>query len=359
MKQIKLISLYGLMLFILTVACNNNDHPVNPVTDHNTVYFSTNDYDTTSNGLNILLWKNGVRSSIGYNEDDNRIENMYVNGSDVYIAGYGKPTGSTEDRIVAKYWKNGAEHLLPDFGAQVVYSTDIFVAGNDVYVSGGINASNATKVAVYWKNGVPVVLSDSTHYTLANSIFVSGNDVYVCGAEEIAPFRYVAKYWKNGIPVSLSDTASVKSAYANDIVVKGNDVYITGYEVDHNDQYYNAIYWKNGVRTVLAYGSRFAYGNAIAVNGSDVYIAGSVETSYLIQAAVYWKNGVKVQLTDGTHQARAQSISVVGTDVYVGGYENKILNTTWQAKYWKNSNPVVMSERLTVLNLGGYVFATP
>jgi hypothetical protein len=51
-------------------------------------------------------------------------------------------------------------------------------------------------------------------------------DVYVAGVENNGLFD-VAKYWKNGIPVNLSDGYS--QACANSIVVSDSDVYVAGW----------------------------------------------------------------------------------------------------------------------------------
>src|SRR6266487_2211603 len=72
----------------------------------------------------------------------------------------------------------------------------------DVYISGGEYNGNQY-VAKYWKNGIPVILSDGSTETYTEGIAVSGNDLYVAGQEYKGSSEY-AKYWKNGIPVVLS-----------------------------------------------------------------------------------------------------------------------------------------------------------
>ena len=54
-------------------------------------------------------------------------------------------------------------------GAQV---NSIFVSGNDVYVAGGEFTEGDISVATYWRNSVPMVLTDGTEAALASSIFV-------------------------------------------------------------------------------------------------------------------------------------------------------------------------------------------
>ena len=77
----------------------------------------------------------------------------------------------------------------------------------------------------YWKNGNRTSLNDDDDEAGGgNSIFVSGSDVYIAGFE-----GNVAKYWKNNIPVILTDGES--QASARSIFVRGiADSYTTGEE---------------------------------------------------------------------------------------------------------------------------------
>ena len=59
-------------------------------------------------------------------------------------------------------------------------------------------------VAKYWKNGVPVTLSDGTKNEEAIGIVVSGTDIYAAGTEYVTGNQRV-KYWKNGTAVYLTD----------------------------------------------------------------------------------------------------------------------------------------------------------
>jgi len=139
---------------------------------------------------------------------------------DVYVAGVMSVNNST----VPGYWKNGKRILLDSaayvggYGTAVAYS--LAVSGNDVYVAGYYTTGvTQTQFGIYWKNGMPVYLTDgSTGTEAANSIAVSGTDVYVAGYGNNGS----AKYWKNGNPVNL--TNGTNNAYANSIAVSGTDV---------------------------------------------------------------------------------------------------------------------------------------
>ena len=103
----------------------------------------------------------------------------------------------------------------------------------------------------------------------------------------------------------------------------GPTVYIAGNSAN------SALYWKNGIATVLPKQSpnNFSSSSSIFVSDTDVYVAGSDYTGNISVGvainAVYWKNGTEIMLTNLSmpQRAFANSIFVSGGDVYVAGYE--------------------------------------
>ena len=91
----------------------------------------------------------------------------------------------------------------------------------------GVDYNGSIDVAKYWKNSIPVTLTDGREDAEAKSIAVSGTDVYVEGTEWNGKsyqdaFGYthkksLAKYWKNGQPVNLTD--GTEDAEAKSIAV--------------------------------------------------------------------------------------------------------------------------------------------
>jgi hypothetical protein len=249
---------------------------------------------------------------------------------DVYVAGceyFG-------NKAIAMYWKNGVAVKLTD-GSINTYAASIAVQSDDIYVAGyEKNAANKC-IAKYWKNGVAIALTDSSIYSEANAIVVQDNDVYVAG-KKITDNKSVAVYWKNGIAVELTNGST--HAGANDIVVQGNDIYVAGWEYNTRGTSI-AKYWKNGIAVELTKKSIHNESlNAIAVQGNDVYVAGVDDTSGTMvydehmYVAKYWKNNVAVVLSGNLtgDTANACAIAAKGNDIYVAGHEDHC------GKYWKN-----------------------
>ncbi|CAN5459826.1 hypothetical protein BH10BAC3_BH10BAC3_17450 [soil metagenome] len=263
-----------------------------------------------------MFWKNGMSLFLDLPDYPGSIT---VSNNDIYLAGSSTSLDGTGGN--AAYLKNEVKIELPS-GSTGSISTAIALSGNDVYVAGigitcNINIGPQKYIAKYWKNGNAINLTDGTNSAQAWSIAVSGSNAYVAGyewngksyqdASGSANKKSIAKYWKNGMPVILTD--GTEDAFTTSIAFSGTDVYVAGtewngksYQGANGYTYRKSIakYWKNGKPVNLTDGTENAEANSIAVSGNDVYVAGTIN-GY----ATYWKNGMAIKLSNVESDANA------------------------------------------------------
>lgn len=106
-------------------------------------------------------WKNGVETTLGDGVNNSNTFSMAVKGTTTYIVG-------SEDGI-GRYWKDG---VITSFAQNEskAYPSSVFLINDDVYIAGWLE-NDITK-AVYWKNGVQILLTDGTYSASATSIFI-------------------------------------------------------------------------------------------------------------------------------------------------------------------------------------------
>jgi hypothetical protein len=256
------------------------------------------------------------------------------------------------------YWKNGVRIVLSTMPS--AYCSGLALSDTDVYVSGGFynydtvggDPQFPNYKAAYWKNGLLTILPDSEADVETFGIAVSGNDVYVAGVMNyddtniivpyiaspppfyFAKFGRVALYWKNGVASLLpggelsgdfnGDGVSNYDDMANGIFSSGNDVYVVGgsgqWQWGDVNSLHFTVYWKDGSPTDL-------------VNNVT---------------------GVIPDSTTGINAPSARAIYGSGSDVYVAGYQtlNKTTFET-QALYWKNGT----LNYLTTTPVSAYAYA--
>lgn len=265
-------------------------------------------------------------------------------GVNIYATGSWDSNGNK----VLRYWKNGIPVILTNSAklsdANSISTSGIVVSGNDVYVCGNdFNEYSKTSAATYWKNGVLVEVGDTSKNSFANSIAVSGADVYVAGYEEwynaISQFTFnQAVYWKNGSPVILGDTLS--NSIAQSIFVAGNDVYVVG---TWNSE---ATLWKNGKPSTFADSSMYGSALSILVLGNGIYPVWVGENNSGA-SAIYGGNGLalNLQAVPGLY-TEVTSIAVEGNDIYASGYNtSNSAFASFNAMYWKNGTAVILTDK--------------
>ena len=263
----------------------------------NDIYVGGIEQDTPGRNAIIKYWKNGIPTTLSVGPLA-EFGSMTVVGNDVYV------TGSEAENIgrVAKYWKNGVETRLTD-GKYYAHAYGIAVSGNDVYIVGSDGSPSGG--AKFWKNTTAVNLPG--FYVFPLSIAVEGNDVYVGGIQLVGN-KKVAMYWKNGQSVALSD--GTRDANIRAIAVHNGVVHATGSEIDPVNvpipRYSVGKYWNSkGASVNLSNTTDWNWINpyAIAVYGNDVFIAGyEVDgiNGYNYIITKFWKNAVETDIGNKT-----------------------------------------------------------
>ncbi|HEV3413521.1 MAG TPA: hypothetical protein VG101_13650 [Puia sp.] len=242
-------------------------------------------YVSGSSPHGAVEWKNGVEEVLsatgqGYG--------MALAGSDVYVAGT-QLIPTSLPNTTAIYWKNGQPTILsPELPTSG--SNGVLVDGSDVYVFGYGLKNGVYYRALYWKNGTEVWMNPDTAGS-PESILKNGSDIYLTGSLNAK----AAVYWKNGqMTVLSSDT--LEQADASGIGIIGNDIYVAGTIYNRLIADYNAVYWKNGQMIYLTDPSVPSQSASITISGNDIYISGQAKGTDGHIHAVYWKNGKMTQL---------------------------------------------------------------
>lgn len=258
-------------------------------------------------------------------------------GADIYVAGVS--TAHTPN-----YWKNS---IATQLSSQTGYTVSVAITGTNIYCLG--TANNTWNV---WKNGTAQALTTIVTDIIsggANGMAISNSgDVYVAGARYLSRSTILkATYWKNGVPVDITNGVSSGSAQATAVYISGSDVYIAGTEEIRDATTGGVVnkaprLWKNGVAVSMSTpaNSLFNDVSCISVFGSDVYVGGRYNGTGAV-----WKNGSMINIAG---YALAENVSSIflynNTDLYVTGASSSSGNNC----YWKNGNFVEMDPGCTV-----------
>ena len=256
-----------------------------------------------------MYWKDGARNDLAvFPNDMGGVANgICVVGGDIYVSGYRAAyyytdrNGNRQLNCRPCFWKNGALSTLPVPNEAIGgYASSIFVCENDVYVSGNAADAAGNKIPCFWKNGErqDLEIPGLGDHGTVNSIFVSGSEVYAAGtlilnAIQYDPSHWIPSLWINGKWTELSRIDPANLGQARGVFLDGTDIYISGITREVFDV---PCFWKNGVRTDLPAAAKNHSSEGIAVGlyvfGGDVYVAGSM--SFM---PCYWKNGVQISLS--------------------------------------------------------------
>lgn len=172
--------------------------------------------------------------------------------------------------------------------------------------------------------GVLMSLISCKNDSITDDLIINGVNIYAAGyyIEGYPNGIQYATYWLNG------DRFILGEGEITDIHVKDGTVYATG-----TDESWQAVYWVNGVKTVLQGNETSAH--SIFVHNDDIYVAGSFSNG-----SCYWKNGSKTNLTTN---ADSEAFGIVVTDdgkVITGGYymnnHHSLIPARWNGTSRKN-----------------------
>jgi len=262
-------------------------------------------YVTGSQGNSVGYWKNGVFVSLS-DTISLQIGGLASNGNYAFIVAYNK------DSSAVQYYRNTELFNIPT--NQVPgKTTGITTFVTSIYVSGVIKNQNGVDVAVYWKDGTLVTLSDGTKNAYTSGILLYNGNVYISGGEtDSSNQHYIAKYWVNDAPVTLPDSNNVE--ITTGITVDGSNIYLSGYEQTgtiNSSAIRRAKFWKNGAPVNIDDGSRNNFATSIAAKNSNLYVVFRDVSPSATSVASYLFNDQVIALKDGIDPALANSIFLV------------------------------------------------
>lgn len=277
--------------------------------------------------------KNGEEHMLAYNGNVSAIANdIFVKEGNVYVVGYINSDLSFQYRPKsAVLWKNGAIQNL-EMPESTIRSeaTAVFVSGNDVFVAGRYRKYGGTWIASVWKNGKITDVTDGSNEARLYDVFVQGDDIYLTGYEINDDIGTQGKYWKNGISYVLENRNS-ENIVPHQISVNGNDIFVVGTGFGGAGQ--TAQYWKNGVQTILpSTPAPVNYGHAIATTDSHVYIGGTLDNQPTV-----WKNSTSLNWNinpDPAIDSELSDMKVIKGNIFATGWTR--VGSARKLWIWKN-----------------------
>lgn len=204
--------------------------PTNVKVVNGDVYISGQVYKNTGAPFPIsraVYWKNGVLNILsGTTSSSGSADGLFINNTDLYFTGSEVNTGQASTNVL---WKNGIKSVLA-FNAPYTdtYSSAIFVDNTDVYVAGSASMHNQGTYyenATYWKNNTINLLTNSNisgYAAQVYDVFVKNNIVYTVGDAYGTNGSGTSSplYFQNNLPVPLSGFTGSQDVSCYSIFVK-------------------------------------------------------------------------------------------------------------------------------------------
>lgn len=155
------------------------------------VYVSGSEYSSATNLVKAVVWKNGIISSLAdvSANAQNEARKIFVSDNNVYAVGSeAQPNGNN----IVVLWKNGVPTSITD-GTKDGSVYALCVSGNDIYItSSEYNHTTFNSVATLWKNGTPIFTRNGDDFSFT-SVAVLNNNWYLIGD------GLEVTLWKNGV----------------------------------------------------------------------------------------------------------------------------------------------------------------
>lgn len=327
--------LFALIIFSV-ISCKKNLGPVKTGVNPD-VYVAGNVVAANGNRV-AAYWKNGTLSILADSSYASIANYITIAGTDVYITGWvTRASGVVE----AACWKNGQRYYLTygDTGLTGSSANSVAVDGSNVYVAGTANLKSI-QFAVLWVNGAITYLGPGAGASYANNqstwttgLAVNGGNVYVTGeVQNPASPSYTATYWLNGTAKSLADPFFLTNV--SGIIFKGNDMYMSGTVTTNGVN--SPAYWENGkLNTITGLGNALS----ISVDNNNIYLGGTIiNSSNNAEQAIYWKNGVATLVGGAATLSYVSAISAYDNNVGMAGAFGG-----HPASYWLNGSFVTLT----------------
>lgn len=325
------------ILFLLIVCMfgcyyQNNDHQNNENEEYYTtaesIFVSNNDvyvaghewiWDGQHGPNRAKYWKNGKPIYLADQSYNSLAYDIFCTSNDVYVA-------YVEDNYLKCVKNDVDQNIYIHYASN--QKVNFVVYNNDIYFTGIDYNQNVGKI---WINNTDTKLKcDDSCSVAPYSISISNGNIYVLGQIWGKSSTGILAYWKNNVPVELTDgTTRIDDP---SMVVDGDNIYICGSLYNKSDKKYEVVLIKNGILTTISQGNNDNYASSIFIYNNDVYISGYEIYDYDKSRAKYWKNDQEYILSDGSIAASATSIFIINDNVYVCGQDG----IERKAKYWIN-----------------------